>query len=214
MQIQPRLGNHSFTNPRCLLSPLLTLLLILNSCGFVHGPFPKKIIDLNAVPLCYGHGCEVQTSFQVTARQWDHIKNLFSPTAKEPAFEREQIRHAVALLEDIAGRQTPTHRDRGGNPWFTQSTPGAMDCVDESINTMTYLTIFKQKNLLRWHEVLSRVYRAPHVFDLHYAARIRDISTGQQYVVDSWFLDNGEKPYIQKLNDWFDKKPFSIQTDP
>jgi len=214
MHIQPHLGNYSFTGRKSFILPFLTLLLMQNSCGSVHEPFPKKIMDLNAVPLCYEHGCAVQTSFQLSAKQWEHIKSLFSPPAKEPAFEREQIRRAVALLEDIAGQQTPTHRDRGRNPWFTQPTPGAMDCVDESINSMTYLIIFKQRNLLRWHEVLSRVYRAPHLFDLHYAARIKDISTGQEYVVDSWFLDNGEKPYIQKLNDWFNKKPFSVQTEP
>ena len=28
-----------------------------------------------------------------------------------------------------------------------------------------------------------------------------------QALVDSWFLDNGEMPYVQALNDWLRKEP-------
>jgi len=36
---------------------------------------------------------------------------------------------------------------------------------------------------------------------------IVEVQTQDRYVVDSWFLDNGEMPYVQALNDWLRKEP-------
>jgi hypothetical protein len=84
-----------------------------------------------------------------------------------------------------------------------------MDCVDESTNTTTYLTMLLKDGLLKWHNVEDRATRGFFIFGWpHTTAVIRDTVTGQLYVVDSWFLDNGQPPYIQKLEDWRDKKDF------
>jgi hypothetical protein len=36
----------------------------------------------------------------------------------------------------------------------------------------------------------------------HTTAVIRDIENRQDYVVDSWFFDNGERPVIMPLEEW------------
>ena len=82
-----------------------------------------------------------------------------------------------------------------------------MDCIDESTNTKRYLDLLQEQGLLHWHTVAERVYRAPHFFDLHWAGQIIELETLDSYVVDSWFLDNGNMPYIQALNNWLRKDP-------
>lgn len=61
--------------------------------------------------------------------------------------------------------------------------------------------------MLRWHRVAGRAYRTPYLFDPHWAGQIVELQTLDHYVVDSWFLDNGEPPYIQALNNWLRKDP-------
>lgn len=117
------------------------------------------------------------------------------------------IRQAIAILESIAGAHTPTHLDRGRNP-IVDDWPGQMDCIDESMNTRRYLDLLQERGLLHWHRAVERAYRAPYIFDQHWAGQIIERETLDRYVVDSWHLDNGHPPYIQALNDWLRKLPF------
>jgi len=78
-----------------------------------------------------------------------------------------------------------------------------MDCVDESTNTMVYLTMLQNSNLLHWHTVEHRVSRGIMSFQLpHFTAVIRDGESGIKYAVDSWFLDNGQPPFIVPIDEW------------
>jgi hypothetical protein len=40
------------------------------------------------------------------------------------------------------------------------------------------------------------------IFNTHWNAVIVDHGNGDEFAVDSWFLDNGQPPIIQPLNDW------------
>lgn len=201
---------------RPYLRTLLALvgLSLLSGCGTVReAPPPLPEQALRAVPLCYEAGCQIRSQFEVLPQEWARVAAAFEPPAPDAAAERQQIRRAVALMERLAGSKTPTWRDRGGNPWI-QPTPGLMDCVDESTNTTTYLQLFAQHGLLRWHTVGRRAYRARWLYDLHYVAHIREAHSGQHYIVDSWPLDNGEPPYVQRLEDWYDKQPWDPAENP
>jgi hypothetical protein len=50
--------------------------------------------------------------------------------------------------------------------------------------------------------VEDRELRHPWILDVHWSAVIRDRNTGKRYAVDSWFLDNGQLPFIQALDEW------------
>ena len=80
---------------------------------------------------------------------------------------------------------------------------GQMDCIDESINTTTYLTLFEQQGYLRWHRVTDRAYRGS-LLDAHWAAQVEQVDNAVKYVIDSWFQDNGMLPYIAKSTEWLD----------
>ena len=159
------------------------------------------------IKVCYNYSCSRSAHVRPAVEDWEKLADLFKPAARTPAEERQMIRQAIARLEQLAGEQTPTWRDRGRNP-IVDDWPGQMDCIDESTNTVRYLEVLQQHGLLRWHDVLERAYRAPFILDQHWAGQIVELQTGERFAVDSWHLDNGQPPYIQAISDWHSKAPF------
>ncbi len=63
-----------------------------------------------------------------------------------------------------------------------------MNCIDESTNTTTYLRLFVQGGLMRWHTVEDRATRGWFLFGLpHTTAVMRERASKLRYAVDSWF---------------------------
>ena len=191
-------GNRCSTITGCYLLGLLQLSVPL---------LVMAAAELPVITICYNYNCNRTAAVHPAAAEWQRVINQFQPTAHSAAAERTMIRQAIAILEDIAGTQTPTYLDRGRNP-IVDDWPGQMDCIDESTNTKRYLDLLQARGLLHWHRVVERAYRAPYVFDQHWAGQIIELETLDSYVVDSWYLDNGKPPYIQALNDWLRKRPF------
>lgn len=156
--------------------------------------------------VCFNYDCNRSQAVHLSPQEWQVVVNQFRPAAGSAGEERGMIRRAIAVLEHITGTKTPTHRDRGGNA-IPDNNHGQMDCIDESTNTSNYLSLLDAHGLLRWHRAAGRAYRAPYWVDVHWAGQIVEVQTQDRYVVDSWFLDNGEMPYVQALNDWLRKEP-------
>lgn len=155
---------------------------------------------------CIDYHCRHGLQVQLDATQWQAVARLFTPE-RSPAEEREQLRKAVALLEQEVGALTGTWRDLAGNV-AGAGEPGQLDCIAESKNTTTYLRLLQQAGLLKWHVVEARQVRHPLIFNVHWTAVIRERRSGQRYAVDSWFLDNGKPPYIQAFEGWKSGRAF------
>lgn len=160
----------------------------------------------HAFQLCVDYHCDVLRPVRLSLEEWDEVRALFPPAASAAA-ERQQIRHAVGLLERLSGRQTGTWRDAPRNSG-EGSEVGQLDCIAESMNTTTYLTLMAEDGLLRWHRVIERARRNPWLFDIHWTAVVEDRSDNRLYAVDSWFFGNGEPPVIQSLDAWRAGEPF------
>ena len=186
------------------------------------------------IAICHNLGCKAQSAVTLAPKQLLNISRLFQPTAKTPRIERRQIRDAVALFERIAGKQTSIHRDRGRNPNSITASPrprsqvrtaslflipprnygnieGQMDCVDESWNTTRFLEFLEQRGLLTWHHVLGAAFRTPGLFEPHWAAQVEETVSGERFAVDSWILDNGKPPYVQRLKAWRGDLPLPVE---
>jgi hypothetical protein len=150
--------------------------------------------------VCTDYHCDVGEKVALTAGQWQAVRDVFAGDAS-PAEERERIRRAIALLEAEVGAVTGTWRDLGGNV-AGAGQPGQLDCIAESKNTTTYLQLLFADGLLKYHVIEDRQVRHPLIFNVHWSAVIRDRSSGERFAVDSWFLDNGQPPYVQPLGDW------------
>jgi hypothetical protein len=164
--------------------------------GFVTRPVYSKF------SVCYGHTCQHRAELALTDNQWEQVRVLFFPPARSAEEEHEQIRTAIALLETMIGEMTGTSNDKAEN--FTGlGEEGQMDCVDEATNTSSYLTMMQADNLLKWHTVDYRISRGIGSFQVpHFTAVVREKQGGKYFAVDSWFLDNGEPPFIVPLVVW------------
>jgi len=120
------------------------------------------------------------------------------------AQERALLPAVIGLMETIVGEQTGTGGDLAENH-TRHGESGQMDCIDESSNTLTYLTLLANAKLLRWHRVGARLNRGPYtlVFQApHSAAEIVEIASGDRYAVDSWFRANGEPAVVVSKAEW------------
>jgi hypothetical protein len=151
--------------------------------------------------ICFNHGCQNLAGISLMSGQWQEIRGLFSPEPASPREERERIALAVGKLESLAGKLTGIDNDRGGSLsglWMSNQ----MDCVDESINTHTYLVMLKNDGLLKYHVPADNARRFRPRFYQHYTAVIEETITQQKYAVDSWFLDNGQPSFVIPLGAW------------
>jgi len=174
---------------------------------FITGP----VIAAPYFVQCYDFRCKSNQEIHFNDSQWDEIKAIFNADMDMDS-EKQAIRLAIATMERISGEITGTYLDRGGN------YPGydilkQMDCIDESTNTFQYLVALEELNLLDWHRVEPKERRIVWFFT-HWTAVISEVQSGHQFAVDSWYLDNGEMPYIQPLADWTRKRDFPADYNP
>ena len=170
----------------------------------------ESIDTLKEASVCYDFSCKTSVVVQFSEQDWNKVVGLFYLNS-DAIEERQRILEAVATLETIVGTYTPTHRDVGKNWPLENNGPinksGQMDCIDESINTTTYLKLLESEGLLKYHLVRKRAYRQS-ILNQHWAAQIVDTRNGQHYVIDSWFKDNGELPILTTSEVWHDLSLF------
>ena len=163
------------------------------------------------IAICYDFSCKTIQQVVLSAEEWRSVIGWFYPAAPTAVEEREQLRQAIGWMEVVIGRHTPTHRDKGLNLEKNPEFPGQLDCIDESLNITTYMQLFQDQGHLRRHRVIDRAYRRAG-FDAHWAGQIEEIDTGERFVIDSWFQDNGMLPYLSPSTDWFDITDLQILT--
>ncbi len=149
------------------------------------------------VKICYNYGCAANATVTFNEQQLANVAVLFKDMY-DARSEREAIAHAVGMLASYAGEQSPVFRDKGRDN--DGNVDGRMDSLDHSFNTTAYLKVLEGRGLLILHRVKSRVVRG--ATKPHWAARISEIRTHQEFVVDSWFFENGHPAVIFPLDDW------------
>jgi len=200
----------------------LTVLLLfaaLSSNAFAGRALPAPAVDsLAAIPVCHDFGCKRMATVALPGVEWQGVAWHFFPRAATPAAERAQIARALGWMEVLIGRRTPTHKDlaldlpAGDSRAIRDLFPGQLDCIDEAVNTATYLKLFALNGLLRHHTVVEAAYRRS-IFNQHWAAQIEEVNSGRRFTVDSWFRPNGYPPLVQRADEWHDLNPLSARAD-
>lgn len=162
-----------------------------------HDPSPSHF------SICYAHGCNRSADVQLSWEEWNIVRQAFDLGSSDKAKERQSIAKAVGILETIVGRRTGTDADIGGSfaGMFKQYQ---MDCIDEAVNTSTYLVMMKNDGLIRFHDLQETAHRGYFIWGgwPHVAPVIVEELSGEEYAVDSWFLDNGQPAFIIPLKQW------------
>ncbi len=161
------------------------------------------------VTICYNYGCQARAPVDYTAAELDSLHQLLAAAADAGA-ERKTISVVIGRMYAIAGAQTPVWRDKGGN-YADGGENGRMDCIDHSTNTTAFLNLLEAHGWLRFHEVGEPVMRTRFFIFEHWAARIRDFGARKDYVVDSWFFDNGQPALVMPVEDWFARRTPNVQ---
>ncbi len=167
-------------------------------------PLPARALVGEArVNICYNYGCQRQAEVDLEGAALRAVERRLRD-AEDGAAERAALARSIGRLYLLAGRQTPVASDRAGN-YLDQGIEGRMDCIDHSTSTTRLLQLLEARGWLRFHRVLEPVRRTRFIFQ-HFSASIEElpVADGQpaRYVVDSWFVDNGEPAVVMPLVEW------------
>ncbi|MGB2902226.1 MAG: hypothetical protein WBJ68_19440 [Candidatus Dechloromonas phosphoritropha] len=155
------------------------------------------------VRICHGYGCLVEAEVRFSDARLAEIGRELA-VAVDAENERKILALVVGRLYGWAGEQSDIRNDRGGN-YADAGVPGKMDCIDHSISTTRLLRLLEARGSLRWHRVLEPEARYwALVIPAHYSAVIEEKAAGEgaRFVVDSWFVDNGQPAVILPLDEW------------
>lgn len=167
------------------------------------------------VKVCYNYGCLAQTVVEISDERLAEVERLLHE-ATDAAGERAALGQAVGKMLAWAAEQSPIGSDRGGN-YADMDAYGKMDCIDHSTTTTRLLRLIEAKGMLRFHHVLDPALRRRFLIFEHYSAVIEEREPGssdcgcdgetdedpsKQFVVDSWFFDNGHAAAVMPLARW------------
>lgn len=195
---------HRSPVPPIALPLFLLIFLLLFGCSNLEEHRVGALVEHAPTPaafrVCHGSNCRIETPVSLAASDWARVRAQFQPAPRSVRDELRQISSAIGLMERLVAPQAGTAKDVGRNLAVAdQSTQ--LDCVDEAVNTSTYLHMFADAGLLRFVSVEMPAHRGG-VILAHNTAVVRDVATGRRYAVDSWFYDNGAPAVILPLQTW------------
>jgi hypothetical protein len=163
---------------------------------------------------CHGFGCTRVSHASLSKAAWRRVVAVFRPPPKDPQAERQRIARAVALMQILVGEQTGTaahqwtHKALLVLPNFGDTTQ--LDCIDEAVNTWTYLTLMQQDGLFRFHHV-AQLANAGGLTDpdIRNTAVLQEIGGGY-FAIDPSLVDAGVPPPIMPLATWLAPWPPDI----
>ena len=170
-----------------------------------YAPITPSVANLS---VCHGYGCQFRSQVRIEPDMRTEIAKLYYPAPKNAAEERTRLARAIALFEIRIGAALGTSRDRYAATTFNKNNdPGQLDCIDETVNTTSYMRLLANLGLMRFHVIGTAAQRGS-VSGFAYndfitnTAVIAEINSGAEYAVDSYFYANGREPKIMKLADW------------
>jgi len=189
---------------------VLLLALLATACTRLPAPedyLKQKAVTpprLEAFTVCHGYDCTFRSEIGLSDEEWAAIRAEFRPAPADGLAERGAIAAAIALFETAVGKRIGTSADTPGLAYIAAGDSSQQDCIDESTNTTVYLALLTHAGLMRRHRVAEVASRGVFL-DLrwyHQTAVIREIETGTEWAVDSWFEPNGVAPVVTTLHDW------------
>lgn len=194
---------------------LLASLLILSACAGGNNIDYLRMRDIPAPTIenfthCYNYGCAKRETLALPTETQSKIDNIFSTPASTAEDEQVKIIQSLQLLEEDIGEITGTKNDKRGTFRLyldnsNEAKSHQQDCIDESTNTTTYLTLLNNMGYLKFYSPAFPANRQPFTSKApwwHQTAVIKNNTSGERYAVDTWFEDNGTAGYIVPLDEW------------
>ncbi|WP_174874163.1 hypothetical protein [Vogesella oryzae] len=150
--------------------------------------------------LCYHYGCDRSSTLELgeDALSWMNLRLQAADSASD---ERAALQDVVLAYYQLAAQQTPIAADRGGNNEDARILD-RMDCIDHSRNIAQLLQLLDSRQWLHFYHPAGAVFRAPLLFNQHYAVGIDAIDSPEHWVIDAWPRDFGAPPVVVPLALW------------
>ncbi len=198
---------------------LLVMAVAVSACAENANHLNTVYLDRFATPdptlaeftVCHGFDCRERSPASLSLSEWHQVTALFRPRAKTPQAERQQIVRAVALIQRLVGPKTGTaapqwtHKDMMIYP--NMGDLSQLDCVDELVNTWTYMSLMERGGLLHFHRV-AQLANAGGLNDpfMRNTAVLQEIDGGY-YAIDASLVGSGVPPPIIPLATWMGSWP-------
>jgi hypothetical protein len=207
----------SMVRIRVSILGLLGMAWVISACAESPSHLNTTYLDRYADPNptlasvleCHGFSCSETSRATLNRDAWRQVAAVYVPRAKDARTERRQIAHGVALIQLLVGQQTGTathqwtHRDK--YIFSNLNDPTQLDCIDEAVNTWTYLTLMERNGLLHFHRV-AKLSHAGTPIDPRNTAVLQEIG-GQYFAIDPSLVDVGVPPPIIPLDSWIAQWP-------
>ncbi len=182
-------------------------LLLLSGCANSENNLLSNFAVPDPAPgnffTCYGYGCKYKSRIELSAAEWREVRAKFEPPPDDAQKERKDIAEAVGLIERLVGQRTGTlvHQQ---DSRFNLGDPTQMDCVDDSVNTWTYLNILNREGLLHYHSLAGLAHRGTLLtLDFSNTAVLAENGTGRKFAIDPWLGETGVPPPVFPLPLWY-----------
>jgi len=201
----------------CSILGLLGVAWAMSACAenpsHLNTTYLDRYADANptlaSILECHGFSCSETSRATLNREAWRRVAAAFVPRARNAQTERRQIAHGVALIQLLVGQQTGTavhqwtHRDK--EIVSNLNDPTQLDCIDEAVNTWTYLTLMERSGLFHFHRV-AKLSHAGTPIDPRNTAVLQEID-GQYFAIDPALVDVGVPPPIIPLETWLGHWP-------
>jgi len=186
------------------------LILALSGCAHRDDTSDSYLLSSFARPdpvpgnffACYGYGCKYRARVALTDEEWRPVRAIFDPPPASASAERRQLAEAIGEIESLVSLRTGASVHQQNSRW-NYGDPTQLDCVDDSVNTWTYLTMLAHDGLLRYHRVAGLSHRGTLLtLDFSNAAVLAEKGDGEQFAVDPWLADLGLPPPVIPLAQW------------
>jgi len=160
---------------------------------------------------CRGFGCAEKSHVALSRSEWQRVAAVFAPRPANAEAERQRIARAVALMQRLVGAKTGTavhqwtHENMMIRPNLGDTSQ--LDCIDEAVNTWTYLTMMQRAHLLHYHQVADLAFAGlPTDANPRNTAVLRD-HQGHYFAIDPSLVDSGVPPPVMPLSVWLGSWP-------
>ncbi|HXP05931.1 MAG TPA: hypothetical protein VN808_17570 [Stellaceae bacterium] len=183
------------------------LALLVSGCSVIPASqFVERYGDPTPTPqnltLCEGYSCHFGTHVTLSPGEWAQVKAVFEPPAPDAATERDRVARAVETLDLLAAQHTGTAVQQRRD-WINKGDPSQIDCVDHTVNTVTYLRLFANAGLLRWNHPGDPAHRGSIIgWDVANTAVLVENDGNRGYSIDTALGDVGLPPYVVPVEQW------------
>jgi len=152
--------------------------------------------------VCHGYGCHYVTTVHLSPAEFASVRQIFAAAAPDAAAERREIADAVVAMQRLVGLRNGTFRHQS-RATFNLGDPTQLDCIDETVDTVTFLRLFQGAGWLRWHDIGVPATRGTLLTrDFENTAVILERDTGAAFALDAQLADAGEPPPIVPMSLW------------